>query len=263
MEISLKTIVARVRPCRCAVLINQAIPDWQSKVLSIIEWQSTFWGGADTIIIPTDGKTIDPFFWNILNIYRPDYFFRYIGSEQMQKGEYGLAIDSSLDNEIKRQLNPFYFGDKACILFIKDGDNGPRQAISVKSLMGENEEFIVYDYRLTDQPKEVQLLVRSRIGSSRTLADVDANPMFGWAKPRGCKFAELKFDVSRDMLKQIFTNKIDGSRLPFTLNSRNLSRYYIPQNRDLGNEHSDAPRVIIVYGDSLADFTAYIIIYLR
>jgi hypothetical protein len=69
MEIGLKTIVSRLRPCRCAVLVHQDVPDWQSRVLSIIAWQSTFWGGSDTLIIPTDGKTIDPFFWDILDIH--------------------------------------------------------------------------------------------------------------------------------------------------------------------------------------------------
>jgi hypothetical protein len=54
MEIGLKTIVSRVRPCRCAVLINENLEDWQDRALSIIDWQSTFWGGSDTVIIPND-----------------------------------------------------------------------------------------------------------------------------------------------------------------------------------------------------------------
>jgi len=257
MEVSLKTIISRVRPCRCAVLINQTAPDWHESVLSVIEWQSTFWGGADTIIIPTDGKNIDAFFWAILEIYKPDYFYRYIGSEERQKGPFGLKIDPSLDKEIRRRLNPFYFGDKASLHFIKDGE-GTKLTIPIRSLQDNDEELVIHDYVLSGVPQDIELLVRAKIGSSKALANIDRNKRYvGWPRPKDCKVMEFGFDVKGDQIKQLYTNQIDGSLFPFTLTAKNLSRYYIPKLVALQNEFPDAPKVIIIFGDSLADYTAF------
>jgi hypothetical protein len=35
------------------------------------------WGGWGNIIVPTDGKEIDPLFWRILECFDPDYLEAY------------------------------------------------------------------------------------------------------------------------------------------------------------------------------------------
>jgi len=58
-------------------LTDIADPDWQKTCLRIIECQSQVWGGAHSIIVPTDGKTITPIFWEILSAFDADIIFRY------------------------------------------------------------------------------------------------------------------------------------------------------------------------------------------
>jgi hypothetical protein len=257
MEIGLKTIVSRLRPCRCAVLVHQEVPDWRSRVLSIIAWQSTFWGGSDTLIIPTDGKTIDPFFWDILDIHKPDYFFRYIGSEKMQRGATGLVIDPELDREIRRRLNPFYLSDKACLFFIKDGDGCPKKGIPVKSLLDESDDLLIRDYQFAGLPREIELMVRNNIGSSTTLVPpkpFDAH-RFG-QKSTNFRVAVFNFFIERNSFLDSFTREIGNGRFPFELTNQHLSRYYFPELSPFRND-SAPPNVIIVYGDSLQDFLAF------
>lgn len=71
------TISASVRPHRVAVLCDIADLEWRRSCRHILEIFSTLWGGHGNIIIPTDGKTIQPFFWKILEKYDPDYICEY------------------------------------------------------------------------------------------------------------------------------------------------------------------------------------------
>ena len=43
----------------------------------ILEIFSTLWGGHGNIIIPTDGSTIQPIFWQILETFDPDHICEY------------------------------------------------------------------------------------------------------------------------------------------------------------------------------------------
>jgi hypothetical protein len=72
-----KTIFASVRPHRVAVLVDRSDPDWRDTCLRIIEFYSTIWGGKYNIIVPTDGETISPTFWKILEAFDPDYLYVY------------------------------------------------------------------------------------------------------------------------------------------------------------------------------------------
>lgn len=51
-----------------------------SYCLRIIEWYSQMWGGGYNLIIPTDGATIEPDFWFILEQFSPDYIYYYAPS---------------------------------------------------------------------------------------------------------------------------------------------------------------------------------------
>jgi hypothetical protein len=71
------TVSTRVRPGRVAVLIDIDEAQWQGSCLRVIEYFTRLWGGCGNIIIPTDGKTIKPLFWRILELFDPDYLQGY------------------------------------------------------------------------------------------------------------------------------------------------------------------------------------------
>jgi hypothetical protein len=53
--------------------------------MRIIEFFSVAWGGGYNIIVPTDRNTIPHSFWQILDIYDPDYLFFYYQGQQPQR----------------------------------------------------------------------------------------------------------------------------------------------------------------------------------
>jgi hypothetical protein len=59
------------------VLLDAKDPQWQSSCLRIVEYFTRMWGGWGNIIVPTDGKEIDPLFWRILECFDPDYLEAY------------------------------------------------------------------------------------------------------------------------------------------------------------------------------------------
>lgn len=72
-----QTFTTRLRPHRIAVLTNCADKDWQNTCVAIIEYLSQIWGGYNSLIVPTDGKTIDDVFWAMLSSFDPDVILRY------------------------------------------------------------------------------------------------------------------------------------------------------------------------------------------
>jgi hypothetical protein len=72
-----KLIDARARPARIAVLINSSDPDWHHTAVRVIEFLSSLWGGKHSVIVPTDGSTIAPIFWGVLEEFSPDYVYSY------------------------------------------------------------------------------------------------------------------------------------------------------------------------------------------
>lgn len=71
------TISTSVRPGRVAVLVDANDARWQDTCLRVIEYLTRLWGGSGNIIIPTDGKSISPHFWRILERFDPDYLEAY------------------------------------------------------------------------------------------------------------------------------------------------------------------------------------------
>lgn len=72
-----QTFTTRLRPHRIAILTDVVDQDWQSTCTAIIEYLSQIWGGYHSLIIPTDGKTIDDTFWALLLSFDPDVVLRY------------------------------------------------------------------------------------------------------------------------------------------------------------------------------------------
>jgi hypothetical protein len=79
---------------------------WQEKAFIAIESFSRTWGGAGFIIIPTDGGTISPIFWEILLSYDADYFW--IAYQTNDRFEYPIKFSTELVNELKLRLAPFH-----------------------------------------------------------------------------------------------------------------------------------------------------------
>ena len=73
----IQTVFAGVRSPRVAVLLDSSDRDWQESCRRIIECLSCQWGGKNSIIIPTDGRTISTVFWSLLDTYDPDYVISY------------------------------------------------------------------------------------------------------------------------------------------------------------------------------------------
>lgn len=76
-QLHYETIEKRARPARVAVLLDSSDVDWRHTALRIIEFLSSIWGGRHSIIVPTDGSTVAPVFWAILEKFSPDYIFFY------------------------------------------------------------------------------------------------------------------------------------------------------------------------------------------
>lgn len=146
-ETPYRNITLSVRTPRFAVLIDKKEKYWKAFVNGFVQSVSQAWGGEYFIIIPTDGKTIDEKFWEILEAYNPDKIGRYIPnfldmeeadpeaytqvkdnhrrswnlpeeefeqhwSEAIKSGNIGgLEVDKDLSEELKNRLSPFYFQD--------------------------------------------------------------------------------------------------------------------------------------------------------
>lgn len=142
-----KNVTTAVRTPRFAVLVENNEKYWKAYINGIVQSFSQTWGGEHFIIIPTDGKTIDKTFWQILEAYSPDYIGRYIPTlldmEEAEPAQYekirehhrkswkltdeqfeenwlnqldsahlgGLEVDDKLKMELKNRLSPFHFED--------------------------------------------------------------------------------------------------------------------------------------------------------
>jgi hypothetical protein len=102
-----QSFITRLRPHRIAILINVADEDWQHTCTAIIEYLSQVWGGYHSLIIPTDGNTIDDIFWSILSSFDPDVILRYqkTGADlsRTKPDEFEKIVATYLERE-KRQF---------------------------------------------------------------------------------------------------------------------------------------------------------------
>jgi hypothetical protein len=73
-----RNVITSVRTPRLAVLINKNDKYWPAYVEGAISVFSQTWGGEYFLLIPTDGKTIDEKFWQILEAYSPDKLGAYL-----------------------------------------------------------------------------------------------------------------------------------------------------------------------------------------
>lgn len=72
-----KSLALGVRPARIAVLVDRTDDDWQNTCIRLLEFFTTVWGGNHSLIVPTDGKSINELFWQLLEAFDPDYIYVY------------------------------------------------------------------------------------------------------------------------------------------------------------------------------------------
>jgi DNA-directed RNA polymerase subunit RPC12/RpoP len=97
-----QTLFTRLRPHRIAILTNVNDPMWQESCISIIEFLSQLWGGYHSLIIPTDGKTIDIPFWKFLSAFDPDAIYFYNRSFKDLKRWAPAEAESRMDAELNK-----------------------------------------------------------------------------------------------------------------------------------------------------------------
>lgn len=108
-QLHYETIETRARPARIAVVTDSADPDWRDTTVRIVEFLSSIWGGKHSVIIPTDGSTIEPVFWRILEAFSPDYvyFYRKTGADiQISHPEEYAAHVEELVRQYESQCGP-------------------------------------------------------------------------------------------------------------------------------------------------------------
>lgn len=304
--IELKKVTTRVRPGRHVVIIKDD-QDWMAESERAIEWFSEIWGGFHNVIVPSDGTTIDSIFWDILNIYQPDYVAKHIkttrdlqytnpeqfnavgeqviaqqltqGStlvdaeayseqflENLYQEEIGPAfeITQTLKDEIADRLNPFHEPSQTNSLldhFYTDG-RGSQHDISMLSVFAEirerGESPILVDLDLSAFPKDLQLLVRSIVGSTRAF--------FAQKKSRALFSTSDNFRMS-DITLQEFKIAADNMQaIEEILTNSNCTQVeksiFKASQLGLGRFHRNVPGIygiptIIITGGTLKDFCLY------
>ena len=111
-QLHYETIEKRARPARVAVLLDSSDVDWRHTALRIIEFLSSIWGGRHSIIVPTDGTTIAPVFWAILEKFSPDYVFFYAKTGEDIRISRPAEYTDHLEAHIKANENDTVLSDQ-------------------------------------------------------------------------------------------------------------------------------------------------------
>ena len=200
---SYRNVSLSVRTPRLAVLIDKTSSYWHVCIEGIIQAFTQTWGGEYFLIIPTDGKTIDEKFWEILEVYSPDKIGQYVPTlldleeadpdqyqkvrerykkawalesdeafEQTWNREIGRArsnppeISEKLAKELKDRLAPFSFQDHIISVNVHRGEPLGRpftQVLDIFDYAKNKPEKITVPRKLTN--KELHLLASSRTGA--------------------------------------------------------------------------------------------------
>jgi len=192
--LSFKTIVATARPPRIAVLVHTIDPHWRNTCVRIIEFFTQLWGGHYNIIIPTDGKTIEPRFWAILQAFDPDYVYAYRLSgrdikandpEKFQKmltremvnfeedqrsvventledvGYADFRLSEELGREVRDRVMPFFFERGQVVIGLRAG-TAPHfpltDALDLLQRAGSKDPYLLeFFHRSTDKVSDLWL----------------------------------------------------------------------------------------------------------
>lgn len=82
------------------MLLDSSVEQWPQMALHVIEWLSTVWGGWHSLLIPTDGNTVDAPFWWHLERFDPDFLYRYQRAyrdlERQSPSEFSQCVEHKL-----------------------------------------------------------------------------------------------------------------------------------------------------------------------
>src|SRR5437764_11190751 len=95
-----ETVYAGVRPPRVAILLDTGDQQWQETCRRLMECFSSTWGCKYSVIIPTDGRSISPFFWTLLEAFDPDYICHY----QKTGLDWKIALPALYKERLQREL---------------------------------------------------------------------------------------------------------------------------------------------------------------
>ena len=101
IDVPTQRILSTVRPGRIAFLLNVDESEWKRCCLHIFDHFARLWGGYGNIIVPTDGKTIDPLFWALLEKFDPDHLICYRRSGKDVAIDQPEAFESYLNQHIE------------------------------------------------------------------------------------------------------------------------------------------------------------------
>src|SRR5262249_45061851 len=91
--------LSSVRPARIAVLINKDNPHWDVSVQFVLEFLTQLWGGQHSLLIPTDGASIDPVFWDLLAAFDPDYVYSYLRTGKDDRASNPKGFQAFVENQ--------------------------------------------------------------------------------------------------------------------------------------------------------------------
>lgn len=200
MSVRFQTFTTRLRPHRIAVLTNVADENWQHTCMSIIEYLSQIWGGYHSLIVPTDGKTIDDTFWAMLSSFDPDVIVRY------QKT--GADLARTNPGEFEKIVAVYLEHEKAQGYSNGGSDSAIREGVAESFL----DEFFIYP-ELTKQ-----LLIR--LAPFHFEDELQINPMCAGASP-GYPYTSVadivEFVPSSDVIFEITNNLPPDRQAPPSL----------------------------------------------
>lgn len=75
-------------------------PEWQWCCLHLLDHLARLWGGYGNIIVPTDGNSIEPIFWELLEKFDPDHLILYQRSGKDVRIDQPEIFDSVLQKRI-------------------------------------------------------------------------------------------------------------------------------------------------------------------
>ena len=107
-----QTFLTRLRTHRIAVLVDVNDSDWQKTCMGIIEYLSQIWGGYNSLIVPTAGKSIDTVFWEILSAFDADHIFYYEKTLHDQQRDDPQEVEKIIDEAYQELLRKGLEHDK-------------------------------------------------------------------------------------------------------------------------------------------------------
>ena len=244
-DLEIRVVRSGVRPHRVAILVPSGggALEW----LEVIDVRSQIWGGSYCVAVPTDGDTILPPFWQLLDIYDPDIVVR------LKQ----ISLGANISRDIPTRINPYPTrgGDREryhCSPIWPD--NIPYPLAKVSAVADPN-SFGGCKTPVVVATPTVELLAYAYLG--RLTSHTGEEP-----KENRIAFGEADFDLQKNPNRSgdlwnlawedtAARNLDELGKLP-----RDLTRVHLGAYHDAGTNWYRAP-VVLVVGQSTEDFCLF------